>query len=170
MDRKDGHRRIPRNIAAGAIFLAVFLGPVAMSHGRSMERMEPKPAIAKAIEEGGDAGAERILCEYEQPGKKPEETVGHAEKVEGNPFVFPMNEVIGEMRKRCGLKPERGPCKAIFRKYYYSPESGKCKEFLWGGCDGVVPFESEDACRELCERRIDDGMKKGVKGSDVQAR
>jgi ankyrin repeat protein len=55
----------PRNVVAGALFLVVFLGPVAMSHGRSMEKVEPKPAIAKAIEEGDDAEAGRILGEYE---------------------------------------------------------------------------------------------------------
>lgn len=55
----------PRNVAACALFLAVFLGSVAMAHGRSMERVEPKSAIAKAIEEGDDAEAGRILGEYE---------------------------------------------------------------------------------------------------------
>jgi hypothetical protein len=106
-------------------------------------------------------GAKRVVLNGKRSGlrsgdppwrKKSEETVGHAEEVQGSPFILPMNEVIGEMRKRCGLKPETGPCKAIFWKYHYSPESKKCKEFMWGGCGGVVPFETEKECRELCEK------------------
>lgn len=102
-------------------------------------------------------GAKRVLVQGGRSGNRPggkksEETVGHAEKVQGSPFILPMNEVVGEMRKRCGLKPEKGPCKAIFWKYFFDSGSGKCKEFMWGGCGGVVPFETEKECRELCEK------------------
>jgi hypothetical protein len=61
------------------------------------------------------------------------------------------DEVVKDMKKRCSLKPEKGPCKAIYWKYFFDPESKKCKEFIWGGCDGVVPFETEADCKELCE-------------------
>ena len=27
---------------------------------------------------------------------------------------------------------------------------GKCKEFTWGGCDGIVPFDTMEEC-EKCE-------------------
>ena len=76
--------------------------------------------------------------------------IGHAEEHRGNPWMFPMDEVIKDMKERCGLKPEKGPCQAIYDKYYFDPESRKCKKFTWGGCDGVVPFEVEEDCRELC--------------------
>lgn len=77
--------------------------------------------------------------------------IGYAEEHQGSPWMFPMDELIKDMKERCGLKPEKGPCKAIYDKYYFDPESRKCKKFTWGGCDGVVPFEVEKDCRELCQ-------------------
>ncbi len=51
----------------------------------------------------------------------------------------------------CDLEPAPGPCFAAFRRYYYDREEQKCKEFIWGGCNGTVPFETMEACTE-CER------------------
>ncbi|MFY0607096.1 MAG: BPTI/Kunitz domain-containing protein [Cyclobacteriaceae bacterium] len=50
----------------------------------------------------------------------------------------------------CELEPDPGLCLAYFPKYYFDKEAGRCKEFIWGGCGGVVPFESLEACKE-CE-------------------
>jgi len=50
----------------------------------------------------------------------------------------------------CDLEPEKGNCRAMIAKYYYDTEKEKCNEFSWGGCDGVVPFETLEACKE-CE-------------------
>lgn len=50
----------------------------------------------------------------------------------------------------CQLEPDPGPCNAAFRRYYYDKQEKKCKEFIWGGCGGVVPFETLEACKE-CE-------------------
>lgn len=50
----------------------------------------------------------------------------------------------------CELEPDSGPCEAIFIKYYYDRDAGKCKEFQWGGCNGTVPFDSMEDCLE-CE-------------------
>jgi len=50
----------------------------------------------------------------------------------------------------CSLIPEVGPCDAVFIIYYYDQTDGICKEFAWGGCEGVVPFETLEACQE-CE-------------------
>jgi len=55
---------------------------------------------------------------------------------------------------RCSLKPKQGPCKARFTKYYFDQVSNGCKEFIWGGCEGVVPFDSLTECRNSCERSI----------------
>jgi hypothetical protein len=52
---------------------------------------------------------------------------------------------------RCRLEHDAGPCKAGFPKYYFDPTRQKCIKFLWGGCDGVVPFETLEECQELCE-------------------
>lgn len=50
--------------------------------------------------------------------------------------------------KPCDLKPEAGNCKAYIPKYYYDKTEGKCKEFIWGGCGGVVPFQTMNECLE----------------------
>jgi hypothetical protein len=50
----------------------------------------------------------------------------------------------------CALKPESGRCRAAIPRYWYDPGTGTCKAFIWGGCDGVVPFETYDACHQAC--------------------
>ena len=51
---------------------------------------------------------------------------------------------------KCDLVPETGLCRASFTKYYFDKDVGKCKEFTWGGCDGVVPFDTLEECED-CE-------------------
>lgn len=48
--------------------------------------------------------------------------------------------------QECTLLPEVGPCNAAFPRYYFDQDSLVCKEFVWGGCSGVVPFETLEAC------------------------
>ena len=47
----------------------------------------------------------------------------------------------------CSLEPNVGPCNAAFVRYYFDTAEGKCKEFTWGGCAGVVPFETLEECQ-----------------------
>lgn len=49
----------------------------------------------------------------------------------------------------CGLEPDPGLCFAAIPRYYWDSEACECKEFTWGGCGGVVPFETLEAC-EVC--------------------
>ena len=51
---------------------------------------------------------------------------------------------------RCNWAPDPGPCKGAFTKYYYDKNEKKCKEFTWGGCDGVVPFDNLEECKKQC--------------------
>jgi len=51
---------------------------------------------------------------------------------------------------KCLMKPDKGPCKAIFWKYYFNPKTNRCEEFLYGGCEGVVPFETKEECLTTC--------------------
>jgi hypothetical protein len=51
---------------------------------------------------------------------------------------------------RCDLAPDSGPCYAMFKKYYYDKTTRKCEEFIWGGCGGVVPFQTLEECQQ-CE-------------------
>ena len=50
----------------------------------------------------------------------------------------------------CRLEPDSGVCLAAFPRYYWDEDACACKEFIWGGCGGVVPFETIEAC-EVCE-------------------
>ncbi len=50
--------------------------------------------------------------------------------------------------KNCKASPEVGMCKGAITKFFFNPDTKACEEFLWGGCSGVVPFESLKACEE----------------------
>jgi hypothetical protein len=52
----------------------------------------------------------------------------------------------------CLLVPDPGLCQAAFPRYYYNSETEKCTQFLWGGCGGVVPFETLEECKNACGR------------------
>ncbi|XP_064464442.1 U-actitoxin-Avd3f-like isoform X2 [Ornithodoros turicata] len=36
----------------------------------------------------------------------------------------------------CTASPDPGPCKAHVRRYYFNATSGRCEEFIYGGCYG----------------------------------
>lgn len=55
-----------------------------------------------------------------------------------------------QLNPKCSLQAEAGPCKAVFERYYFDPESKSCKKFIWGGCQGVVPFETLEDCNNSC--------------------
>lgn len=69
---------------------------------------------------------------------------------DSGPFAssFPEDKAI------CRQKPDRGPCKAIFESYYFDPESHSCKSFIWGGCQGSVPFQTLDECQKTCTTEL----------------
>ncbi|MFP5384418.1 MAG: BPTI/Kunitz domain-containing protein [Gammaproteobacteria bacterium] len=50
----------------------------------------------------------------------------------------------------CELKPESGRCRAAITRYFFEPAIGECRAFIWGGCDGVVPFETFEDCHSQC--------------------
>jgi len=50
----------------------------------------------------------------------------------------------------CMLKPETGRCRAALPKFYFNQESKSCEQFIWGGCGGVVPFETLGDCEARC--------------------
>ena len=42
--------------------------------------------------------------------------------------------------------PDPGPCFAAIQAYYFNQETQQYEDFIWGGCAGVVPFESLLEC------------------------
>ncbi|QKZ13493.1 BPTI/Kunitz domain-containing protein [Spirosoma sp. KUDC1026] len=53
--------------------------------------------------------------------------------------------------ERCQLEPDSGPCYAYTIRYYCDKKEKRCKEFVYGGCGGTVPFETLAQCQE-CEK------------------
>ncbi|XP_075256690.1 uncharacterized protein LOC142349160 [Convolutriloba macropyga] len=62
--------------------------------------------------------------------------------------VTPTNQ---EYAGVCDLQPDAGPCRAYLYRFYYNPETGKCQEFIYGGCSGNANnFPSEEECSRSC--------------------
>jgi len=52
--------------------------------------------------------------------------------------------------ERCMLDPDPGPCRGSMPRFYFDREEGICKQFIYGGCQGVVPFEDLESCEAAC--------------------
>ena len=51
----------------------------------------------------------------------------------------------------CYLEPDPGPCFGYMPMYYFNQDSESCEMFIYGGCAGLVPFESISECQNTCE-------------------
>ncbi len=61
-----------------------------------------------------------------------------------------INQTPPPKDSRCQLKPDPGMCKAYIQSYYFDSNGATCKEFIWGGCEGVRPFETLEECQSAC--------------------
>ena len=59
-------------------------------------------------------------------------------KNEQTDFETLKNDMISKSGVLCELKPDTGPCRAYFPRYYFDQDSQKCKEFIWGGCYAAI--------------------------------
>lgn len=50
----------------------------------------------------------------------------------------------------CSQLPESGRCRASITRWWFDGKAGTCRAFIWGGCDGSVPFETREACHAQC--------------------
>lgn len=57
----------------------------------------------------------------------------------------------------CYQKPDSGMCRAAFERFYFDADSAQCRPFIWGGCDGSVPFETLEDCQQSCMNNVDGG-------------
>lgn len=60
----------------------------------------------------------------------------------------------------CLLIPDPGPCEAAIPAWYFDADFQTCTPFTWGGCGGVVPFET----LEDCEAAACGGDESGLSG------
>ena len=51
----------------------------------------------------------------------------------------------------CDQYPDPGPCFAAIEIFYFDQETDLCESFIWGGCAGVVPFETLIDCQNQCQ-------------------
>ena len=58
---------------------------------------------------------------------------------------------VSNQGSNCSLIPDIGPCMASIDKYYFDQLTQQCDTFTWGGCDGVVPFNTLVECQLECE-------------------
>ncbi|EEC10261.1 serine protease inhibitor, putative, partial [Ixodes scapularis] len=51
----------------------------------------------------------------------------------------------------CFEDMEEGPCRARILSYYFDFDTGTCKEFFYGGCEGTGNnFKTKDECEKKC--------------------
>jgi hypothetical protein len=74
----------------------------------------------------------------------------------------------GGLPEKCRLEPVNGPCKAMLEKYYFNQKTSRCMEYIYDGCGPVVPFETIEECRSLCETVATSG--EGAKTPGVKKR
>ena len=55
------------------------------------------------------------------------------------------------LSEECYLTPDPGPCLAYVPMYYFNEQTELCEMFAWGGCGGMIPFETLESCQQSCE-------------------
>lgn len=68
--------------------------------------------------------------------------------------IIPLSVLGLEESPNCTVQPERGSCKGFFERYYFDNQKKRCQSFIWGGCQGRVPFETQEDCRRACEADV----------------
>ena len=74
-----------------------------------------------------------------------------------NPFAIHGSDIFGETPAVCRMKPDAGLCKGRFESYYFDEKAKSCKPFFWGGCQGIVPFQTLQECEKACRTPLPAG-------------
>ena len=80
-------------------------------------------------------------------------TIEYGDSLEGlNNYIDLLRSVRHSFQEiqACHYIPNAGICLAAIPKYYYDQEENECMEFTWGGCGGLVPFETLEDCESSC--------------------
>ena len=64
------------------------------------------------------------------------------------PYSTTLNPLVGST---CSLPSVTGPCKAYIPRYYFNSKTGKCTQFIYGGCRGNRNnFRTLAHCKAKC--------------------
>ena len=56
----------------------------------------------------------------------------------------------------CSLPPDKGPCEAYMKRYFFNKDTCACEEFYYGGCKGNGNnFDFMEDCRKACPQEGD---------------
>ena len=65
------------------------------------------------------------------------------------PLIFVADSA--ETESVCTLPSVTGPCRAAFRSYYFNSKTGRCEQFIYGGCLGNGNrFPTKQKCEQTC--------------------
>ncbi|XP_054418737.1 tissue factor pathway inhibitor isoform X2 [Pteronotus mesoamericanus] len=57
------------------------------------------------------------------------------------------------VHSHCAYKADKGPCRAMLKRFFFNIFTRQCEEFVYGGCEGNENrFESLEECKEKCTR------------------
>ncbi|KAL2081418.1 hypothetical protein ACEWY4_023271 [Coilia grayii] len=63
-----------------------------------------------------------------------------------------VEEVVREV---CWAPAKTGPCRAMLQRWYFKAETGRCAQFIFGGCGGNRNnFDSEEYCMAVCSSSL----------------
>ena len=84
-------------------------------------------------------------------------TIEYGDSLDGfNNFIDLLRSVRYSLQEiqACHYIPHIGLCDAAFLRFYYDQEENECSEFTWGGCGGLVPFETMEDCNSSCNDSV----------------
>ena len=65
--------------------------------------------------------------------------------------ILPLPLTMEHFADLCKLPSEVGPCDGFNPSWYYNYDEKKCKQFIYGGCDGNANrFETQTECQQRC--------------------
>ena len=95
-------------------------------------------------------GPEKFVMRYEEPNVNGSELLGTNSWIDYSGEIPKLLDRLELTTDNCELEPDPGFCKANMPRYYFDETSNSCQEFVWGDCNGVVPFETLAACQQQC--------------------
>lgn len=148
-----------RNEMQASTSAAVALEDIVPLYPEAAKFFGGKPVFMQMASWWGDYRFDRDI--FADPARAVPRAYGYDEKEAQGPGLELIENVIPGLDEkpsrpaaapdpRCALHPDPGPCKGLFRKFHFDPAKGACAVFFYGGCQGVVPFETREACEAAC--------------------